>query len=123
LRRINFSEQVQSVTNAMAIDTYGQKLYLITNAGLTIVQLASAPLAIGSLAPTSVSAGTTVTVSGTGFQAGTSIGVNGTSASSTFVNANTLQLVVPALNAGPAQVTVTNPSGETYALDNALTVQ
>jgi hypothetical protein len=123
LRRINLSEQVQSVTNAMAIDTYGQKLYLITNAGLTIVQLASAPLAIGSLAPTSVSAGTTVTVSGTGFQAGTSIGVNGTSASSTFVNANTLQLVVPALNAGPAQVTVTNPSGETYALDNALTVQ
>ena len=123
LRRINLSEQVQSVTNAMAIDAYGQNIYLITNAGLTIVTLAAAPLAIGSVTPTSGSAGTTITVSGSGFQAGTVVSANGTPATSTFVNANTLQAIVPNVAAGSVQIAVTNPSGDTYALDNAFTAQ
>jgi hypothetical protein len=122
LHRVNLSEQVQSVTNAMAVDPYGQNIYVITNAGLTIVKLVSAPLAIGSVSPTSASIGTTITLSGSGFQTGTSVSANGTAATSTFVNANTLQVVVPSLSAGPVQITVTNSSGDMYALDNAFTV-
>jgi hypothetical protein len=123
LRRINLSEQVQSVTNAMAIDAYGQNIYLITNAGLTIIKLANAPLAIGSVTPTSGSAGMTIVVSGSGFQTGAVVSANGTAAASTFVSANTLQAVVPNVAAGSVQITVTNPSGDTYALDNAFTAK
>ena len=123
LRRINLSEQVQSVTNAMAIDAYGQDIYLVTNAGLTIVKLAAAPLAIGSVSPSSGTVGTTVTVSGSGFQTATTVTADGVSATSTFVNANTLQVIIPALTTGSVQIAVTNPSGQAYALDNAFKTQ
>ena len=123
LRRINLSEQVQSVTNAMAIDAYGQDIYLVTNAGLTIVKLAAAPLAIGSVSPSSGTVGTTVTVSGSGFQTTTTVTADGVSATSIFVNANTLQVIIPALTTGSVQIAVTNPSGQAYALDNAFTTQ
>jgi hypothetical protein len=107
----------------MAVDAYGQNIYLITNAGLTIVQLANAPLAMGSVAPPAGSAGTTVTVRGSGFQATTAVTVGGTAAASTLVDANTLQIVIPEVSAGPVQITVSSPSGESYSLDNAFTVQ
>lgn len=123
LRRFSLVEQVQTVTDAMAIDAYGQNIYLITNAGLTVVQLVNAPLAIGSVAPATGAAGTTVTVSGSGFQAANTVTVSGTAATATFVNANTLQVVIPSVSSGSVQITVTNPSGESYSLDNAFTVQ
>ena len=123
LRRFSLAEQVQNVTDAMAVDAYGQNIYLITNAGLTIVQLANAPLAMGSVAPPAGSAGTTVTVRGSGFQATTAVTVGGTAAASTLVDANTLQIVIPEVSAGPVQITVSSPSGESYSLDNAFTVQ
>jgi hypothetical protein len=123
LRRINLSEEVQSVTDAMAIDAYGQNIYLITNAGLTVVKMNAAPLAIGGVTPASASVGAKVTLSGSGFQSATAAKVNGVSATATFVNANTLQFVVPSIAAGSVQLTVTNPSGETYSLDNAFTAQ
>jgi hypothetical protein len=123
LRRFSLAEQIQNVTDAMAVDAYGQNVYLITNAGLTIVQFANAPLALGSVAPGAGSAGTTVTLSGSGFQVATTVTVGGTAATSTFVNANTLQVVIPSVSAGPVQIAVSNPSGNSYSLDNAFTVQ
>src|SRR5579862_1303765 len=107
----------------MAIDPYGQNIYLITNAGLTVVQLTSAPLAIGRVTPASGSTGIQVTIHGSGFQQTTAVTANGLSATTTFVDANTLLAVMPSLAAGSTQITVTNPSGETYSLDNAFTVQ
>jgi len=123
LHRLSLTEQVQNVTDAMAIDAYGQNIYLITNAGLTVVQLTSAPLAIGSVTPASGSTGTQVTIYGSGFQQTTAVTTNGLSATTTFVNANTLLAVMPSLAAGSTQITVTNPSGELYSLDNAFNVQ
>jgi hypothetical protein len=123
LQRVYLTEEIQSVTDAMAIDAYGQNIYLITNVGLTILQINNAPLSIGSLAPTSGAAGTKITITGSGFQPATTVIVGGTSASTTFINANALQVTIPTLTSGSAQVTVTNPSGDTYSLDNALTVQ
>jgi hypothetical protein len=123
LRRINLAEQVQQVTDAMAIDPYGQNIYLITNAGLSIVQLSNAPLSIGHLIPSAGPAGTSVTIRGSGFQQGASVSANGTAATATFVDQNTLQATMPNLAAGSVQITVTNPAGATYSLDNAFTIQ
>ena len=123
LRRINLAEEVRAVTDAMAIDAYGQNIYLITSAGLTVVKMGAVPLAIGSVSPISVSVGTTITVSGSGFQSSTAVMANGVPTSTTFVNANEVQVVVPSLTAGAVQLTVSNPSGETYSLDNAFTIQ
>jgi hypothetical protein len=53
----------------------------------------------------------------------TTVTVGGTAATSTFVNANTLQVVIPSVSAGPVQIAVSNPSGNSYSLDNAFTVQ
>jgi len=107
----------------MAIDSYAQNIYLITNTGLTIVQLANAPLAIGSVVPAVGLPGTTVTLHGSGFQPTTAVTVNNLTATSTPVDANTLQVVIPSVAAGPAQITATNSTGETYSLDDAFTVQ
>ena len=123
LRRFSLAEQIQIVTDAIAIDGFGQNVYLITNAGLTIVQLGNAPLAIGSIAPATGPAGTTVTLNGSGFQIGTGVSVSGVSGTSTLVDANTLQVVIPPVSAGSVEIVVTNPSGESYSLDNGFSVQ
>jgi hypothetical protein len=123
VHRINLAEQIQQVTDAMAIDSYGQNIYLITNAGLTIVQLSSAPLSIGHLTPSAGPAGTNVTIHGSGFQQGASIAANSSAATTTFVDQNTLEATMPSLAAGSVQITVTNPAGGAYSLDNAFTVQ
>jgi len=123
LHRITLGEQVQQVTDAMAIDSYGQTVYLIANAGLTVVQLGNAPLAIGHLTPATGPAGAKVVVHGSGFQQATSVSANRSATTATFVDQNTLDVTMPSLSAGSVQVTVTNPGGETYSLDNAFAVQ
>lgn len=123
IHRIILSEQIQQVTDAMALDAYGENIYLITNAGLTVVQLSAAPLAIGSVKPATGPVGTKVTIHGSGFQQTTSVSANGSAATATFVDANTLQATIPSIAAGPVQITVANPAGGTYSLDNAFTAQ
>jgi IPT/TIG domain len=123
LHRLTLSEQVQQVTDAMAIDAYGRNLYLITSSGLTVVTLNAAPLAIGRVTPATGPAGAEVTVYGSGFQQATAVTANGLAATTSFVDPNTLLVVVPSLGAGSIQMAVTNPSGETYSLDNAFTAQ
>ena len=122
-RRVTLSEQVPQTIDALAIDTTGQNIYAITNAGLTVVQLNTAPLSIGSVTPGAGSAGSTVTIRGSGFTSGTSVSFNGTTASTEFVDADTLHATVPSLATGPAQITLANPDGQTYTLDNAFTIQ
>ena len=66
---------------------------------------------------------TKVTVHGSGFQNGTVVTGNGSPVATTFLDPNTLQAIIPSLTAGSVQITVSNPAGETYSLDNAFTVQ
>lgn len=108
-----------------AIDETGQRLFALTASGLTVVQLASVPLGIGSLAPASgpASGGTTVTIHGSGFQAKTTVKIGGSPAAVTFKDMNTLTFVTPALVAGSQQIVLTNPGGETYSLDAAFLAQ
>lgn len=66
--------------------------------------------AITSVTPASALPGTTVTITGAAFQNGATVTFRGVaSATVTFVNATTLQAVVPNLTPGVATVVVTNP--------------
>ena len=113
----------------LTIDETGQRLFAITstdgtpqNAGITIVQLASLPLAIGTVTPSAVpaSGGAVLTVRGSAFQSGASVTIGGKSASVTVKDASTLTVTVPPLLAGPQRITITNPDGASATLDDAL---
>ena len=114
----------------LATDENGQRLFAITSsdgttqhAALTVVQLASVPLGIGTISPATApaSGGTTLTIRGSGFHSATTVFINGKAASVTFKDVNTLSAVTPSLTSGPQRITVTNPDGETVSLDAALT--
>lgn len=117
-------EVLQTPSKAMAITPTGDEIFLLTTAGLTIVELDSVPPGIGSVTPASGTAGSLVNIRGTGFVAGTSIAVNGISASSSFVDASTLSVTIPAgVQKGTAQFTLTTPDGSKFSLDAAFRVQ
>jgi hypothetical protein len=107
----------------LAIDENGQRIFALTASGLTVVQLASVPLSIGTISPASApaSGGTTLTIRGSGFQSGATATIGGKLATATFVDMNTLTLTAPTLTPGPQQIVISNPDGTSYALDAAFT--
>jgi hypothetical protein len=122
LRRIALTEQVEFVQNAMALDEAGNRLFLITDAGLSVLQMDSSPLSMGYLSPTSglAAGGTTVTIRGSGFQPGTIVTFGGIIATTTFIDARTLQVTTPPLPVGGVRVTISNSVSSTYSLDAAF---
>jgi len=88
-----------------------------------VLQLASVPLGIGSLNPANgpAAGGTTITLRGSGFQTGTKITLGGKSLTVSFKDVNTLTFTTPTVAAGPQQLVVTNPNGESVSLDAAFT--
>lgn len=115
----------------LATDENGQRLFAITssdgtaqNAALTVIQLATVPLGIGTISPTTASAsgGSTLIIRGSGFQSGTTVSFNGKNATVSFKDVNTLSVVTPTLTAGPQQIVITNPDGQTISLDAAISV-
>jgi IPT/TIG domain len=109
----------------LTTDENGQRLFALTTSGLTIVQLANVPLGIGTLNPASGSAsgGTSVTVRGSGFLAGVTAILGGKAAAVTLTDMNTLTLTTPSTTAGPLQLVLTNPDGESVSLDAAFLAQ
>jgi hypothetical protein len=105
----------------LTIDDSGQKLLALTTSGLTVVQLAKVPLGIGSLTPSQglSAGGAQITLRGSGLQPGTSVTIGGKPATAASVDANTLHMVAPALAPGPHKVVLSNPDGESVALDAA----
>ena len=75
--RFSLTETISNVAAPLAVDSGGQYVYLLTNKGLTIVNLGEALLSIGSLNPTRASPGTLVTVRGSGFNASITATVGG----------------------------------------------
>jgi large repetitive protein len=66
--------------------------------------------AITTVSPTSGLPGSTITITGSGFQTGATVTFRGTASPTvTFVNATTLQAVVPNIANGAATIVVTNP--------------
>jgi hypothetical protein len=114
----------------LAPDENGQRLFAITSsdgtvqhAGLSVIQLASVPLGIGSISPLTVSAsgGSTLTLRGSGFQSATAVSINGKPAIVSFKSVNMLTVITPSLTPGPQRITIANPDGEAITLEAALT--
>ena len=110
-------------SDEMAIDETGSRIFLITSTGLTVIRLSEVPLSIGTVTPSSGTAGTVVTIRGSGFQAGAAVKFGATTVSISLVDENTIQLTTPSLPAGPTRITVTNGGGVSYSLDAAFTAQ
>jgi len=125
LGQILLSEQISSVQIPMDFDEAGNRLFLITNRGLTIVNLVTPPLSIGYLSPATgpASGGTTVKIRGSGFQPGATVTFGGTTVPSTFVDSSTLQVSTPSGSAGGGRVSIQNPDGTSYSLDASFTYQ
>jgi hypothetical protein len=109
----------------LAIDENGQRIFALTASGLSVVQLSSVPLSIGSISPAAApgAGGTTLTIRGSGFQSGTKVTIGGKSVSVNFQDMNTITVLAPSLPAGAQQLALTNPNGETYSLEAAFTAQ
>ena len=109
----------------LTTDENGEYLFALTTSGLTVLQLADVPLGIGSLSPSTGAAagGASITIRGSGFQSATKATLGGKSASVTFKDINTLLMTTPALSAGPQQLILTNPDGESVSLDAAFAAQ
>lgn len=120
--RFSLSETVQNVEAPIAVDSAGQQVFLITSAGLTVVDLGTAPLSIGHLAPSGGAAGTQIQVRGSGFVTGATALVGGQSATVSVVDESTLNLTVPSVASGPQDLTITNPDGSTYTLKSGIGV-
>ena len=118
--RFALTETVQETPESIAIDSGGRFVYLITDKGLTEVDLGHAPLSIGHLSQTSASAGSTVTIRGSGFDAGTTLMVGGTAAAVTVTDEDTLTFTIPAAASGPQDIVLTRGDGESYTLENAV---
>jgi len=74
------------------------------------VQVQAAAPAITNVTPATALPGSTITITGTGFQSGATVTFRGTASPTvTFVNATTLQAVVPNIASGAATIVVTNP--------------
>ena len=106
----------------LAVDETGERIFALTTSGLTVVQLANVPLSMGTVSPASAPAagGTTLTLRGSGFQSGATVTISGKSATANFVDMNTLTVTTPLLTAGPQQILITNPNGDSYTLDAAF---
>ena len=108
---------------AFAIDPTGQKILVCANGSLNYYELAVVPLAVGTVSPVQATPGTTLTISGDGFVAETTATIAGTSASCTMANSQTLQCGVPTVSAGLTPMTLTNPDGQMYSFEAAVTIE
>jgi DNA-binding beta-propeller fold protein YncE len=125
LRSLTLPSQVNTWTRAIALDPTAAHVYISDLQGLTVLTLASPPLALGSVTPSiaSVSGGTILSLRGSGFDPTTTVDIGGKMATTVFVDASTLQVTAPANSVGPTQMTLRKPGGERYQLDSALVYQ
>jgi IPT/TIG domain-containing protein len=120
--RFSLAQTILDVGAPMAVDSGGRHVYLISDRGLTIVDLGSAVLSVGSLSPAAGAPGTLITVRGSGFDPSTTATLGGQAATVTFVDENTLTLTVPALTSGPTDLLLTKSGGLSYRLENAVNI-
>jgi len=123
LRRVALSSPVASTFDAMALDQTGSQIFLISASGLMIVNVADLPLSLGTISPAqgSASGGVSVRLRGSGFEQGTQVLFNNTHATVQFIDNSTLQVTSPSISAGSVRITVLNPDGSQYFLDDAFT--
>lgn len=121
------STQLKAATPAHAA---GSVAVAVTNPDGTNAVLAggftfgTATFSVNSVSPISgpAAGGTTVTISGSGFQTGASVNFGGLGATSvSLTNSSTLVAVTPVHSSASVTVTVTNPSGASATLPSGFT--
>ena len=122
VRHVVLPEPIPADINALVLDETGSKMFLISNSGITAAQLDEVPLSLATLNPSAGLSGASVTLRGSGFRNGASVKFDTLQIPTTFVASDTLRVTVPALPAGPVRITVTNPDGDYYTLNDAFTV-
>jgi len=118
--RFSLTETIQATASPLAIDSSGRHVYLLTDKGLTVVDLGAAPLSIGHLSQQNASPGSQIVVRGSGFDSGIAATVGGVAASVSFTDENTLTLTIPSAALGPQDIVLTRSDGETYTLENGV---
>lgn len=116
-------EAIPLDAGALALDETGTKMFLVSNSGITVVQLFQAPLSLASVNPAMASPGTQVTLRGSGFLAGTTLTFATSQVTPTYVDQNTMTAIVPSLAPGLVRITATNPNGSSYTYDAFLAIQ
>jgi phospholipase C len=111
-------------SNGSAVDRFDDAFLQIAipGGGFTYVGSTGGPPVITSLSPTqgSSTGGDTVTISGSGFAAGAKVTFGGLAAATTVISSTQISVVTPASPAGSADVTVTNPDGQSATLASLL---
>ena len=88
---------------------------------VAVYGIKSASLSLKNVAPGAGSAGTTVTLQGSGFAPGASVAFGGVAATNVLVSGSTkLTATVPAHAAGAVDVVVTNPNGQSATLPSGF---
>ena len=123
VRHISLADGLPIAVNVIALDETGTEMFLISNSGITIVQLEEVPLSLALPALASGTPGTQIKLRGSGFQQGVTVSFADTQATTSFVDQNTLLTNVPTVPPGSVRITVANPDGHTYSFDNAFVVQ
>lgn len=100
----------------LASDNTGRYFFGVTQSGISMMELNTLPLSIGNVQPAfgQPSGGESVTIRGSGFEVGAQATIGGAQAQTTFIDENTLSVIVPALASGYQDVTVTNSGGGSY---------
>ena len=107
----------------LAIDPTGKKILVATPTGVSYFELSVVPLAVGTVSPTQGPTGTNIQIRGSGFVSGTTVQIGGQNAICTEMDSETLSCTVPKLPSGSVPMSLANPDGQTYALENAFSVQ
>jgi hypothetical protein len=120
--RFSLTQTVQNVVEPMAIDEGGRRIFLLTDAGLTVVDLGQAPLSVGHLGTVQPVSGGTIQLRGSGFDSTTKVSVDSTSASATLLDENTLAVSLPALNSGAHDLILSRDDGSTLTVKGLITI-
>lgn len=118
--RFSLTETIQNTASPLAIDSGGRHIYLLTDKGLTVIDLGAAPLSIGHLSQQNVAPGSQIIVRGSGFDSATTATIGGVAASVSFTDENTLTLTIPAAASGPEDIILIRGDGEIYTLENGV---
>jgi hypothetical protein len=111
------------VPQPLAVDPSGSKILGALQNGVGYFELSVVPLAVGTVSPTTASAGGVIQLHGSGFVAGLTATIGGKAAACRVVDSETLACTVPNVAAGGAAISLTNPDGQTYSFESALVVQ
>jgi len=120
--RFSLAQTVQDIPRPIAIDEGGRRVFLVTNEGLTVVDMGQAPLSIGHLGTASPVSGGTLQVRGSGFDANTTVMVDTTSVTASLVDENTIDVTLPMLTSGAHDLNFKRNDGSSVTVQTLILI-